>query len=122
MYEDYVPVCLVCDAHGIKKVLTWTFYLCDDCMEEYGRTAEERPEWLNELIRWENNLRNRMVDGNRIKSGKEEYIADNENCFSYEIDFDTIVEYRIWYSEYKDSNGELILNDSDWEAFYTYGW
>lgn len=136
---SYQPFCITCQAvRGITKQLTWSFYLCSDCEEEYGRTVEERRqngnEWLNFLINDEAKKRRRILDIDRTRDGKEEYIDETQDSngdyviefdsvYSYSFDPDMLIEYKIYYSGWmiKSSDGEIIeLKDSDWENVFSY--
>jgi hypothetical protein len=73
------------------------------------------------LINDEARIRKQHDDGNRIRNGKELYLEDvGVDGFSYTIDFETIIEYRIYYENYETSDG-YVFKDSDWEAVYSYG-
>lgn len=106
------PVCVVCG-----KVITWAFYLCADCEEEWGRRKAERPDWLTYLINEE-----RMRRYNH-KWKEYEISSDNADHISYSVDMETIIEYRLYYAGWmiEDTDGTMFeIQDSDWEAVYSW--
>lgn len=107
------PVCVVCGRN-----VTWSFYLCADCEEEWGRRKADRPKWLTYLINEE-----RMRRYNYKKQKEYEVSSDNADYISYSIDLETLVEYRLYYAGWmiEDTDGNLFeFKDSDWEAVYTW--
>ena len=52
------PTCVVCG-----KQITWRFYLCEDCSQEYGHLQSDRPEWVKYLVREEMRERKRSERG-----------------------------------------------------------
>lgn len=106
------PKCVVCG-----KPITWAFYVCSDCEEQYGKRKDERPEWLTFLINEERMARYRHENGKNAIP-----IEEAENV-SYAIDFELLISYRLYYAGWmiEDTDGgELFaIQDSDWEALYS---
>lgn len=105
------PICGICG-----RPVTWQFKICEECQQKYGRYASDRPEWANFLVNYERRRRY------RITNERVTYIEDSDDGFSYQIDFETIVEFRDYYETHpaEDSDGVIELKDSDWEAVYTW--
>jgi hypothetical protein len=78
--------------------------------------VDDRPEWLTYLINEE-----RMVRYH-VQNGKTEYIEDSDDGFSYEIDFESLIDSRANYAGFsiEDSDGTFVLKDSDWDAVLTW--
>ena len=74
---------------------------------------------MNYLARCEKKERDRYTDNNRVKDGKEAYTEEITDVFSYSIDYETIIEYKSFYSGYVTTDG-IEIKDSDWEAVYSW--
>ena len=51
---EYYPTCILCSLE-----LTWQFYICHDCEEDYGQYEEWAP-WLQDAVRDEASRRMRI--------------------------------------------------------------
>jgi hypothetical protein len=103
--------CVVCG-----KRITYPFKVCAECEAVWGNRVGNRPEWLTFLVNEEE--RNRWHD----KHHKFISIADSDDGFYYEIDFENLIQERMNYAGFlvDDSDGLFELQDSDWEAVYTW--
>lgn len=115
------------------KRVTWRFFVCAACEELHGKRKDDRPEWLTFLINEDAKVRYRIINRARHISYEDiENTTDSDDIryrgrlddVSYSIDFEALVDARTEYAGVIFSDSEniagVILQDSDWEAVYTW--
>lgn len=120
---SYTPRCGVCG-----KVITETFLACSDCETKYCAKEErnrvnDRPEWMNEMMRWER-MRRYYLKRDSNNTQTLEALTDTMDIAGYVMDLQMLVEYREEFAELTvlDTDGQELfeIQDSDWEAVYTW--